>query len=217
MASRIMHLVIAKLITKKIIIQDEQSFYLGSLAPDLSKYGSDNYNESHFGIQLSDIKGIDYSKFARKYYDKIISDEFIKGYLVHLVTDAIWLKDIQQVYIRNNHEEKESLYKLGYQDMKIYNSLLIEKYNINNLENSFINSTVDEINYVHLNDLIKDLESDFVANPYNLQLLQVYPYDSVIKFIMASVNQCVKIIRIINNGGNIDTPTSYFVPIGKNA
>lgn len=216
MASRIIHLTVAKLVIGKINIIDENVFYLGNLAPDLARYGMGDYNKSHFGTELSEIKRIDYSQFVEKYRDKIITDDFVKGYFVHLLTDAIWLKDIQQEFIRKNHGIKTELYKLGYEDMKIYNSLLIEKFKIRKIEAVEIKSIIEEVETTYFDELLNDLESDFVTDTYNLELLQVYPYEAVINFILESVDRCVKNLKNIDANEKVDKSINYYVPIVGN-
>lgn len=89
MASRIMHLIIASHLIKRLNIKDIHHFHYGNFYPDLSKYNGGSYEKSHYGYVKGALKGIHFEKY---YQDHLINDtdDFKLGYFTHLVTDAIW-------------------------------------------------------------------------------------------------------------------------------
>lgn len=213
MASRIMHLVVAKQLINKLSIQNEIAFYYGNLAPDLARYGQDNYEESHFGCAHNNQKGIDYIRFINKYSDVILADDFAKGYLTHLITDAIWLMHIQQVYVRKHREMKKELYKDGYQDMAIYNPFLIEKFDIKKLKDIEMTTSISEINTNDFKYLLSDLSRDFLKSTYDMNSLKVYPVEAILKFIDKSIEESVQLINDLNNNCSVMKSAEYYVPI----
>lgn len=215
MASRIMHLAVAKQLIDKLSIENKNAFYYGSLAPDLARYGQNNYDDSHFGGRHQQLKGIDYVRFINKYNNEILSNDFAKGYLVHLITDAIWLKKIQQVFIRNHHAIKQELYKVGYQDMAMYNPYLIEKFDIRKLEYTEIVTSIREICTNDFKGLISDLNNDILRNTYDLNALKVYPVEAVLEFIDESVNESMKLLNSNEISNNVKSSIEYYVPIGE--
>jgi len=212
MASRVMHLAVAKLIDEKIELLDRNSFFLGNLAPDLGRYGNRQYEESHFGATTDNLKGIDYLRFFEKYSDNGILDDFKLGYFVHLLTDAIWLKYIQQVFIRKYPEKKTKLYKLGYSDMSKYNPIIINLFELEKPNDCNIIDDIDEVELDLISKIISDLEDDFDVEFIDTKFL-VYPYADVLNFINASVHVSTENIYRIRNNQLINEPNQYFVPI----
>ncbi len=212
MASRIMHLCVAKLVDEAIKFEDKDLFYLGCLAPDLVWYGKGSYEDSHFVHTVDQIKGIDYLRYVDKYKGKETLSDFKMGYFVHLLTDAIWLNTIQQVYVRNHVEMKAQLYELGYKDMYKYNPILIKHYGLDKIKGIEVEELIDEIDVSDFNKLLLDLEKDFIVD-YIDEVFQVYPYDAVISFISETVQKSIKYINQIRVSRPIEDSINYFVPI----
>ena len=94
MGSRMMHLIIAGQVAGKIDISDRPRFLLGGIAPD-AVHGREQKTKSHYyeGSVDDGTRRVHYEGFIEK-YQKEIQDEFILGYVVHLVGDDVWMKDI---------------------------------------------------------------------------------------------------------------------------
>ena len=90
MASAILHLAIAKQLKDKLNIDNISDYYLGSIAPDISKNIGESKNKSHFIEKgVKDIPNID--KFLAKYKNNL-NDDFVLGYYIHLYVDYLWFK-----------------------------------------------------------------------------------------------------------------------------
>lgn len=86
MASSVIHICVAKKINETLKL-NEQQFYLGSIAPDISKFIGEPREKTHFITELnSDVPNI--SLFLEK-YKSYLNDPFVLGYFVHLYTDKI--------------------------------------------------------------------------------------------------------------------------------
>ena len=101
MASTIIHLAVAKEVQKSLSIDNTYDYYLGSIAPDLSKQiGSSKY-ESHFlkNSYKDDIPNIEL--FVKR-YPNFKDNSFDLGYFVHLYTDKMWFEDFIEGITFNN-------------------------------------------------------------------------------------------------------------------
>lgn len=137
MASVIVHLAIAKELKDKLKIEDEKDYYLGSIAPDLSKQIGENKNISHF-IKNSkpNIPNIDL--FVKR-YPMFKYNSFTLGYFIHLYTDKLWEEKLRAIYEGNSlklldgtiiETSFEEYVKLLYSDYTNLNIELIEEYNL---------------------------------------------------------------------------------------
>ncbi len=98
MASSVIHLCVAKKINETLKL-DERQFYLGSIAPDISKFIGEAREKTHFITKAnSDVPEI--NLFLVKYRD-YLDDPFVMGYFVHLYTDKLWFSE----FIPNKFED----------------------------------------------------------------------------------------------------------------
>ena len=138
MASAVIHLAVAKELEKHLNIKNKKDYYLGSIAPDISKQINEPKEKSHFLYNTkTDIPNIEL--FTTK-YQNIKSNDFNLGYYIHLYTDKIWfdkflekliysnsIKLLDGTIIRTNEEE---ITKLIYKDYTNLNIKLIDEYTI---------------------------------------------------------------------------------------
>lgn len=112
------HLSIAKIVNEKLKV-DEKIFYIASIAPDCwrhSKLHGDK-NKSHFSVDYNlnglEVKIEDYHKFYEKYKDNL-TDPFVLGYLIHLMVDNYWKKNVTSRYHFNIDGKKKIKTKNGF-------------------------------------------------------------------------------------------------------
>ena len=112
------HLSIAKIVNEKLKV-DEKIFYIASIAPDCwrhSKLHGDKL-KSHFSVDYNlnglEIKIEDYHKFSEKYKDNL-TDPFVLGYLIHLMVDNYWKKNVTSRYHFNIDGKKKIKTKNGF-------------------------------------------------------------------------------------------------------
>lgn len=92
MASTIIHLAIAKKILEQVKVKRPKDYFLGAIAPDISKQIGETKEKSHFLINThNEIPNIDL--FIKKYHD-FKNNSFDLGYFTHLYADKIWLEDV---------------------------------------------------------------------------------------------------------------------------
>ncbi len=166
MASSVIHLVIAKELEKYFNIKNKYDYYLGSIAPDLSKQISRTKKESHFLFDTREgVPNI--KKFTEK-YKYFYKNDFDLGYYIHLYTDKIWFSEfINSLSYRSSvklldgtiiNATEEEITEMIYQDYTNINIQIIDLYNLDLslFYEDFIkpHSCLDEIPLDKLNILI---------------------------------------------------------------
>lgn len=214
MASRLMHYLISKLVAQKIEIENYNRFAFGALAPDMSSHADGSYNAAHFAgtNQAANTKGIDWRSFSRK-YAAMLSDDLVLGYLVHLVSDAYWLKNIQNRFVMKFPEQKKLLISKGYEDMLIYNGILTATYQLHNDIVPERNLSVSEIVKPQIEPYFAAFDRDFLCGDKACAAFQVYPYEDVMAFIEHAVSLSVREINAIRSKTAGSNPEDYYVEI----
>jgi len=136
MASAIIHMAVAKAVGD-IIDKNSNDYFLGSIAPDISKIVGKDRAISHFeedGMETPNIE-----KFIKK-YQKYIEQDFELGYLIHLYTDEYWIKHFiptikgdQQIKLLDGTiitYPKEKILDLIYNDYTTVNISTIEDHDL---------------------------------------------------------------------------------------
>ncbi len=215
MASTIIHYTISNLILNKLTIRNKEQFLLGaSLGPDASSHEDGTYDVAHFlSYSLDGMrKGIDWIKFAEKYKNEIMTDDFVLGYFCHLIQDALWFHDLVDKYIRcYAGEEKKLAYQRGYHDYDRLNYLLINKFGLKKMHFDEVKSHLDEIS---VNKLIlgkNDFEQWFLSKPCKKDELDIYDWDIIVEYINNSVNLCLSEISLLTQGEKGISPRELFV------
>lgn len=166
MASAIIHLAVAKKLEKCLNIKNTKDYYLGSIAPDISKQIGENKQQSHFLINArDDIPNIEL--FISK-YPHFKENSFDLGYFIHLYTDKIWFSKFMSKIVAGNYlklldgtiinSTPEEIRELIYQDYTNLNVQLLDEYkmDLSLFYEEFIppKTTIDEIPTNKLNILI---------------------------------------------------------------
>lgn len=138
MASAIIHLAVAKELKKYLNVSDEKDYYLGAIAPDISKQIGQNRDISHFITNQKDNPNI--NLFIRR-YPNFKYNSFSLGYFIHLYTDKLWFNGFLNKIVTNNsiklldgtsiNATEEEISNMIYSDYTNINSKVIEKYDMN--------------------------------------------------------------------------------------
>jgi hypothetical protein len=189
--SRIMHVIIANKIAKRLSIEDTTPFLLGSIAPDAVT----TKNESHFfiGEHQDYSRSVDYKGFLNKYSSQADS-LYILGYYTHLIADEIWLKGFYLPWLRNRMDADKEIHGLYHNDFRLLNGKLLEHYGFRDelRKTLYYIPTIIDIQEVKS----KDVE---VFIPYVLgdmeyekevvsQKLNVFMFDQIVGYIETSVD-----------------------------
>ena len=136
MASAIINLAVAKKLLENIEVDNQKDYFLGSIAPDVSKQIGTNKVSSHFLLNTKeDVPNID--MFVNK-YPHFVANSFDLGYFIHLYTDKLWFNGFLDNLICNNsiklldgtiiETTKEEMRNMIYSDYTNMNTQLIDKY-----------------------------------------------------------------------------------------
>lgn len=117
------HLCVGKRVADILNIKKSMNFYVGVVSADSWRNSTSTKIGTHF---LSSVDSLDYNYdlFYRKYL-KYMDNEFVIGYLIHLITDKYWYSNN---FITSNILEDQ------YIDFKRACSILIHNYDIPRLE-----------------------------------------------------------------------------------
>ena len=138
MASAIIHLAIAKKVKDHITVDNPKDYFLGAIAPDISKQIGRSKEESHFLINTrEDVPNI--NLFVKRYpYFKYNS--FDLGYFTHLYTDKVWFEEFMPKLTANNsiklldgtiiQTTPEEMRNMIYSDYTNLNIRIIEEYDL---------------------------------------------------------------------------------------
>lgn len=189
MASAIIHIAVAKILSEELTIEDKKDYYLGSIAPDLSKQINETKTKSHFLYDTkSDIPNI---KMFTDKYPNFKNNSFDLGYFIHLYTDKLWFDDFLDKIIQGNSIKlldgtvlsttPEEMQKLLYQDYTNLNIQVIDEYNLDLSlfyeEFHIPNTTIDEIAINKLNILIDKMgviiENSKVEKNYTFDIILI--------------------------------------------
>lgn len=138
MASAIIHIAVAKCLENKLNIKNKKDYYLGSIAPDISKQIGESKLKSHFLYNTKE--SVPNMKYFINKYPNFKNNDFELGYFIHLYTDKLWFDGfIDNLTCSNSIKlldgtiitttEKE-LYRLIYSDYTNLNIKVIDEYNL---------------------------------------------------------------------------------------
>ena len=200
MGSRIMHLIIANQVSKRLQIKERHLFLMGGIAPDATTSRKQK-DLSHFqrGNLDDGTRFVDYQSFIEK-YPAAVQDAFGLGYLTHLIADDVWLK---QIYFKNDLKNRvdadPNLLERWHNDFRKLNGRLIENYRCFNLKDVLASSGVPEISFDEID--MKDLQNfkeetvgDFTYERQDLlSELEVYTWQEIMDYIEAATDAVVHI------------------------
>lgn len=202
MASAIIHIAVAKLVKEKMNFNlNEKHYYLGTIAPDISKEINRPREESHF---IKD-NTIEIEKFIEK-YSKHLKNPFELGYLIHLYTDYLWMdfinenklnKKLKKLNIKQLEITQEKLIELIYNDYSNFNILILDEYEIDlslfyeNFEYPSI--YIEEIPNNLLNIIVSKM--GIISANSKLNKTYVFDFDEIKQFIEYASDYCIKKIN----------------------
>ena len=136
MASIMIHLAIAKKVKEHFDIRKEKDYYLGAIAPDISRQIGESKEKSHFLINT--IDNIPNITLFIKRYPTFKYNSFNLGYYTHLMTDKLWIEKFIPTLIQDNtikllngsiiSTNPEEIENMLYSDYTNINCQIIDEY-----------------------------------------------------------------------------------------
>lgn len=138
MASTITHLAVAKKVLEQIEVDNQRDYFLGAVAPDISKQVGQSREISHFLFNNQD-DAPNINLFVKR-YPLFKYNSFDLGYFTHLYTDKIWNESFLPTFTRENkiklisgetvEATKEEVQNMIYSDYNSLNSEIIDEYQL---------------------------------------------------------------------------------------
>lgn len=200
MGSRMMHLIIAERVAERIDISDRPRFLLGGIAPD-AVHGREQKTRSHYyeGSVDDGTRRVHYEGFIEK-YQKEIQDEFILGYVVHLVGDDVWMKDIYfKKDLKNRIDADPSVLEKWHADFRKLNSMFVGQCGCGGLEQQLASAElsdtlIEEIEINNLREFIEETLGDFHSSKvFSSKDLEIYLVEEITGYIKSATEQAVRI------------------------
>ena len=206
MASSMIHIAVAHELNKKLM-RDEQKLLIGTIAPDISKLIGKTKKDSHFLNEEENIP--DLYKFLTKYKNNL-SDDFVMGYYIHLLTDYFWFKYfIPEIYENNLIKKLDGTVvnckgnmaiMYMYNDYTNLNIQVIDEYKLDLKifynEIPKIDYIIDEIPMDKISIIINKVEKIIEESKERKEL--VFNIDNIKKFINLSVTLIFAKIEELN-------------------
>lgn len=213
MGSRLMHLIIADQVLKRLQYKGVPEFLLGSIAPDAATSRVQK-DISHFqsGNLEDGTRFVNYEHFIGK-YPRDIQSTFGLGYLTHLISDDVWLK---QIYFKNDLKNRvdadPNLLEKWHNDFRKLNGRLIEKFHCFDLKEALADSNLpknsfDEIEMKDLQHFKEETIDDFTYKQEDLlKELEVYSWQEILDYVDAATDEAVRVCLSISKNAVSDTP-----------
>lgn len=154
------HMCVTKVVLNKLKIDISMNHYLGSIAPDSWRNSTSTKEGTHF-IEDKDSLNYDYEYFYKKYRNDL-DNEFVLGYLIHLITDRYWHTNNFITTVVPGDEYTELNKACSNLINKYYIQRLILPDNINNkVEELDISGLIKTIDYLNSVNYLEDKDSTF--------------------------------------------------------
>lgn len=206
MASAIINLAVAKELKKYLNVSDEKDYYLGAIAPDISKQIGQDRDISHFIINTKkDNPNI--NLFISR-YPNFKYNSFSLGYFIHLYTDKLWFNGFLDKIVTNNsiklldgtsiNATEEEISNMIYSDYTNINSKVIEEYDMNLSlfyeEFKMPKTLITEIPIEKL-DILIDKMGIIIENSKE-EKVYTFDIDQVKEFIDNSVKKILDVLKV---------------------
>ncbi|MCJ1909197.1 hydrolase [Planococcus ruber] len=207
MGSRIMHLIIADKVSKRLEMSDTPEVLLGGIAPD-AVFGRARKDASHFfGGDLDDgTRFVDYHAFKEKHL-QALEEAFGLGYFIHLIADDVWLK---RIYFKNDLKKRvdqdPSLLDRWHSDFRKLNGRLLEQYGASDLLENLVDATllespIDKIDMGDLRQFKEEALRDFNYPKDELvRELEVYSWNEILLYIEEAAEKAIEECTLLLKG-----------------
>ena len=154
------HLCVAMSVSKKLGMDCSMNFLVGNIAPDSWRNSTSTKSGTHF---IDSPTSLDYDcDFFYEKYHKYLNNDFVFGYLVHLLTDKYWHGN-NFISSKIFGSERDELSKACSELVRIYKVPKLELTSdfsnpVEELETSGIEKT---INYLNSVNYLEDANSSF--------------------------------------------------------
>lgn len=129
-----------------------------------------------------------------------MEDEFILGYVVHLVADDVWLRDIYfKKDLKNRIDADPSVLAKWHADFRKLNSMLVDQFGYAELEQELASAElpetlIEEIEISNLREFIEETLGDFRSTKaFSGKDLEIYSIEEITGYIKSAAEQAIRI------------------------
>lgn len=209
MASRIMHLAVAKKLLEEYPAQDENRFQVGVILPDVYNSPTEQDN-SHFKETVCEGKKRTYNltKFRQMFGEKMKTDDLYLGYYMHLIQDLVYRR-----FVYEEHHWNPTLpgnVDRLHNDYALLNTYVVGRYQLTNdiyAPQDFTDEAINRSFRFDLNRFLQEMKQDF--EPYNKGAIFFFTEEMADTFIGLAVNVCGQELKAIRSGGALLDEMEY--------
>ena len=167
------------------------------------EFTGEQKTKSHYyeGSVDDGTKHVHYEGFIEKYKDQM-KDEFILGYVVHLVADDVWMKDIYfKKELKNRIVADPSVLEKWHADFRKLNGMLVNQFDCAGIEQQLASTDlpdtlIEEIEINNLREFTKETLGDFQSTKtFSGKDLKVYSVEEIIGYIKSAAEQAIRVYR----------------------
>lgn len=200
MAQRTIHLAMAKLISEKINIENQERFEFGHLLPDAVS-DRENRDKSHY-IKLGAYVVYDFEQFGKEYREKILQDDLYLGYYMHLIEDVFYRRVLYTYSNMGDIGKYPERVRVLHKDYHLLNKYIIDKFQLKNgiqIPDEFEKESINNIaDFGRIKDYMLELDNDFNDSVCGKT---VYFTETMLdEYMEKYLDDCVEEIKAIWNG-----------------
>lgn len=200
MASRVIHLAIANILSGKYEFKDINRLKIGATLPDAAAVGK-NTEGSHLKFQICGLtkKTYDLTRFRREFGQKMREDDLYLGYYLHLVQDILFRYFMYEMHhwdsrVPGNVDRLHN-------DYALINTYVVQKYHLRNDIEIPVDFAAEPIHNLYpfgFKDFYEEMQRDY--EPYQEGSLFFFTEKKADEFIDMAVEFCIKELDALKQG-----------------
>lgn len=209
MASRIMHLAVAKKLLEEYYVKDVNRFQVGVILPDVYNSPIEKDN-SHFKETVCEGTKRTYNltKFRELFGEKMRTDDLYLGYYMHLIQDLVYR---QFVYKEHHWNPKlpGNVDRL-HNDYALLNTYVVSRYQLTDdiqVPHGFAEEVLNQTFRFDLERFLHEMKQDF--EPYDKGEIFFFTEEMADTFIEMAVAVCRKELKAFLSGSALLDEMEY--------
>lgn len=210
MGSRLMHLIIGEMVASSINVKNKRDILIGSIAPDAA-FSFERKVITHYfeGDVDKRTRQVNYQRYIDTYLSDV-KDDYSLGYLIHLISDNVWMEYIYYPYeLKQKQDLDPTFLSRWHSDFRKMNTKLLCHYDMGYLKDwleiDALPREIDDVTQDDLQKFIEEMYGDFEVIEKNKNCeLEVYNFDDIIEYINLSKSKAIAVIEEITSDSTHD-------------
>lgn len=209
MASRIMHLAVAKKLLEEYQAKDENRFQVGVILPDVYNSPMEQDN-SHFKETVCEGTKRTYNltKLRELFGEKMKTDDLYLGYYMHLIQDLVYRRFVYKEH-HWNPKLPGNVDRL-HNDYALLNTYVVGRYQLTDdlqVPQGFAEEALNQRFRFDLERFLQEMKQDF--EPYDKGEIFFFTEGMADTFIEIAVNVCREELKALLSGGALLDEMEY--------